>query len=178
MKKELKDQFLPTNTAWMARESLKKLNQTGSVRDCVKEFSSLIFDIKDMSEVDKLFNIMSGVQGWAQTELRRQGVQDLPSAMAAADCLSDYRVTSSSTPTQKGKGHNKESNRKSNAKTSKSGGKGWKKLQNKQAKVGGERDFFTNYQAIRMLYLRWATSSNGLLKERKAQCTHGWRRGR
>ena len=65
----------------------------------MKEFSSLILDIKDMSEVDKLFNFMSGLQGWAQTELRRQGVQDLPSAMAAADCLSDYRVTSSSTPT-------------------------------------------------------------------------------
>ena len=76
MKKELKDQFLPTNTAWMARESLKKLKQTGSVRDYVKEFSSLILDIKDMSEVDKLFNFMSGLQGWAQTELRRQGVQD------------------------------------------------------------------------------------------------------
>ena len=70
----------------------------------MKEFSSLILDIKDMSEVDKLFNFMSGLHGWAQTELRRQGVQDLPSGMAAADCLSDYRVTSSSTPAQKGKG--------------------------------------------------------------------------
>ena len=69
MKKELKDQFLPTNTAWMARESLKKLKQTGSVRDYVKEFRSLILDIKDMSEVNKLFNFMSGLQGWAQTEL-------------------------------------------------------------------------------------------------------------
>ena len=27
----------------------------------MKEFSSLILDIKDMSEVDKLFNFMSGV---------------------------------------------------------------------------------------------------------------------
>ena len=98
-----------------------------SYNDYVKEFSSLILDIKDMSEVDKLFNFMSGLQGWAQTELRRQGVQDLPSTMAAADCLSNYRVTSSSTPTQKGKSHNKDSNRKSDGKTSKSGGKGWKK---------------------------------------------------
>ena len=104
LKKELKDQFLPTNTVWMARESLKKLKQMGSVRDYVREFSSLILDIKDMSEVDKLFNFMSKLQGWAQTELRRQGVQDLPSAMAAADCVSDYRVTSSLTHTQKGKG--------------------------------------------------------------------------
>ena len=49
LKKELKDQFLPTNTAWMARESLKKLKQTGSGKDYVKEFSSLILDIKGMS---------------------------------------------------------------------------------------------------------------------------------
>ena len=104
LKKELKDQFLPTNTSWMARESLKKLKQTGSIRDYVKEFSSLILDIKDMSEVNKLFNFMFGLQGWAQTELRRQGVQDLPSVMAAANCLFDYKVTTSPTPTQKGKG--------------------------------------------------------------------------
>ena len=102
----------------------------------MKEFSSLILDIKDMSEVDKLFNFMSGLQGWAQTELRRQGVQDLPSAMAAADCLSDYRVTSSPTPTQNRKGQKQESNRKSESKTSKSRGKGWKKPQDTQAKVG------------------------------------------
>lgn len=73
----------------MARESLKKLKQTGSIRDYVKEFSSLILDIRNMSEEDKLFNFMSGLQGWAQTELRRQGVQDLPTAMVAADCLID-----------------------------------------------------------------------------------------
>ena len=64
----------------------------------MKEFSSLILDIKDMFEVDKLFNFMSGLQGWAQIELRRQGVQDLLSAMAAADCLVDYKMTSSPTP--------------------------------------------------------------------------------
>ena len=74
MKQELKDQFLPTNIAWMAGESLKKLKQTSSVRDYVKEFRSLIFDIKGMSKVDKLFNFMFGLQGWAQTKLRRQGV--------------------------------------------------------------------------------------------------------
>ena len=56
--------------------------------------------------------------------------------MVAADCLSDYRVTSSPTPTQKGKGHSKESNRKSDGKPSKSGGKGWKKPHDAQAKVG------------------------------------------
>ena len=76
----------------MAREALKRLRHTGSVRDYVKELSSLMLDTKNMSEEDKLFNFMSGLQGWAQTELRRQGVRDLPAAMAAVDCLVDYKM--------------------------------------------------------------------------------------
>ena len=63
----------------------------GYVRDYVKEFSSLILDIKDMSEVDKLFNFMFGLQGWAQKKLRRQGVQDLPTSMVAVDCLAEAK---------------------------------------------------------------------------------------
>ena len=96
LKKELKDQFLPCNTAWVARESLKKLKHTSSIREYVKEFSSLMLDIRNMSEEDKLFNFMSGLQGWAQAELRRQGVKNLPSAIAAADGLLDFKYISSS----------------------------------------------------------------------------------
>ena len=62
----------------MVRESLKKLKQTGSVREYVKEFSSLILDNKDISEFDK-FNFMFELQEWVQIELRRQGVHRLPS---------------------------------------------------------------------------------------------------
>ena len=93
LKKELKDQFLPCNTAWIAREALKKLRQTNSVREYVREFSSLMLDIKDMSDADKLFNFLSGLQAWAHAELRRQGVKDLPSAIAAAEGLVDFRPT-------------------------------------------------------------------------------------
>ncbi|KAK4381475.1 hypothetical protein Sango_2964300 [Sesamum angolense] len=78
LKKELKDQFLPCNTSWLARESLRNLKHTGTVREFVKEFSSLMLDVRDMSEEDKLFNFMAGLKPWAQTELRRQGVKDLP----------------------------------------------------------------------------------------------------
>ncbi|PIN25087.1 hypothetical protein CDL12_02170 [Handroanthus impetiginosus] len=91
LKQELKEQFLPSNTSWLAREALRKLKHTGSVRDYVKEFSSLMLDIREMSEEDKLFNFMSGLQNWAQAELRRQGVKDLSSAIAAADRLLDFR---------------------------------------------------------------------------------------
>ena len=81
------------NMTWMTRESLKKLKQTSSVREYEKEFSSLILDIKDMSEVDNLLNFMFGFHGWAQTELRRLGVQALPSAMSAANYLVDYKLS-------------------------------------------------------------------------------------
>ena len=60
----MKDQFLPTNIAWVCREALKRLRHTRSVREYVKEFSSLMLDIKNMLEEDKLFNFMSGLQGW------------------------------------------------------------------------------------------------------------------
>ncbi|KAI9177286.1 hypothetical protein LWI28_013276 [Acer negundo] len=103
LKKELKDQFLPCNTSWLARENLKKLKQTGSVRDYVKEFSSLMLDIQNVLEEDKLFNFMSGLQSWAQTELRRQGVKDIPMAMAAAEALVDFRARNAPSTLEKKK---------------------------------------------------------------------------
>ncbi|KAL0423508.1 UNVERIFIED_CONTAM: hypothetical protein Sradi_0885600 [Sesamum radiatum] len=66
---------------------------------------------------DKLFNFLSGLQTWAQTELRRQGVKDLPSAIAAADRLVDFRVTNNSDPEKKKKDSGKEKGKS---------GKGWK----------------------------------------------------
>ncbi|XP_070032451.1 uncharacterized protein [Nicotiana tomentosiformis] len=48
-----------------------------------------------MLEEDKLHNYISGMQEWAQNELRRQNVKDLPSAIAAADSLVDYHSTRS-----------------------------------------------------------------------------------
>lgn len=50
LKKEMKEQFLPCNSSWVARDALKRLKHAGSVRDYVKEFSSLMLDIKNMSE--------------------------------------------------------------------------------------------------------------------------------
>ncbi|KAK4398198.1 hypothetical protein Sango_1295300 [Sesamum angolense] len=90
--KELKDQFLPCNTSWVARESLRNLRHTGRIHKFVKEFSSIMLDVRDMSEEDKPFNFMVGLKPWAQTELRRQGVKDLLSAIAAADRLADFKV--------------------------------------------------------------------------------------
>ena len=132
LKNELKDQFLPTNTSWVAKESLKRLRHTESVRKYVKKFSSLMLDIKNMSEKDKFFNFMFGLQGWAQTELRRQGVHDFPATMAIANCLMDYKMGGTISTMQKPK--SKEGKKaKVESKTSKKSG--WKK-QNKKGGAG------------------------------------------
>lgn len=97
LKKEFRGQFLPCNIDWVAREALKSLRHTGVVRDYVKMFNSLMLDLRNMSEDDKLFDFMSILQPWAQTELRRQNVRDLPTAMAAAEGFGDYKFNASST---------------------------------------------------------------------------------
>ncbi|KAK3212330.1 hypothetical protein Dsin_017036 [Dipteronia sinensis] len=119
LKKELNDQILPCNTSWLARENLKRLKQTRSVRDYVKEFSSLKLDIQNMSEEDKLFNLFSGLQTWAHAELKRQGVKDIHSAMVAAEGLVNFRMSNSTPsnakkkkPTNGKKGKNKNMKKK------------------------------------------------------------------
>ncbi|KAI9196364.1 hypothetical protein LWI28_023307 [Acer negundo] len=85
------------------KENLKKLKQAGSMRDYVKDFSSLMLDIQNMSEEDKLFNFMSGLQTWAQTELIRQVVKDIPMAMVAAEGLANFRANNATSTSEKKK---------------------------------------------------------------------------
>ena len=49
-----------------------------------------MLDIRDMSEKDKMFYFLEGLKSWARIELQRQRVQDVATAMAAAECLNDY----------------------------------------------------------------------------------------
>ena len=70
---------------------MKRLKHTGSIRDYVKEFSSLMLEIPNMTEEKLLFNFMDNLQGWAEYELRRRGIQDLTTAMAVAESLTDYK---------------------------------------------------------------------------------------
>ncbi|KAK0587925.1 hypothetical protein LWI29_031334 [Acer saccharum] len=65
-----------------------------------------MLDIQNISKEDKLFNFMSGLQTWAQTELRRQGVNDRPTAMAAAKGLVDFRTNNATSTSDKKKSGN------------------------------------------------------------------------
>ena len=80
--------------AYLAHRQLRKLKQTGTVREYVKKFSGLMLDIKDMSEEDKLFYFIEGLKPWARTELQRQRVQDLATAQTAAEHLTNYATES------------------------------------------------------------------------------------
>ncbi|KAK3043695.1 hypothetical protein RJ639_000111 [Escallonia herrerae] len=80
LKRELKSQFFPENTAFNARKALLECKHTGSVREYCQAFSALMLDISNMSAVDKLFFFMEGLKPWARTELNRRRVKRLPRA--------------------------------------------------------------------------------------------------
>ena len=101
-KREIKRQFYPEDVAYLARKSLK---HTGSIREYVKEFSTLMLKIPNIAEEELLFNFMDNLQSWAEQELRRRGVQDLATAMAVAESLVDYRRGDSSKPKPPSKGN-------------------------------------------------------------------------
>ena len=61
----------------------------GSIREYVNQFTTLMLDISNMHEAGKLFFFLKGLQPWAQRELQRRDVQDLASAIAAAEKLMD-----------------------------------------------------------------------------------------
>ena len=90
LKKELQTQFLPENVGFIVRRNLRNLRQTGSVQEYVKVFVALMLDLRDMSENDKLYQFMDGLQPWARNELSRRGVMELAVAQTMAERLEDF----------------------------------------------------------------------------------------
>ncbi|RVW27270.1 hypothetical protein CK203_103098 [Vitis vinifera] len=95
-KRKIKRQFYPEDVAYLARKNMRHLKHTSSIRNYVKEFSSLMLDISNMTEEELLFNFMDNLQGWAEQELRHQGVQDLDTTKAVVESLIDYKRGDSS----------------------------------------------------------------------------------
>ena len=94
-KKEIKKQFYSEDVEYLARKKIKYLKHTGSIRDYVKEFFSLMLEAPSMNE-KTLFEFMDNLQGWVEQELRRIGVRDLATAMVATESLMDYKESMSS----------------------------------------------------------------------------------
>ncbi|KAL9408761.1 hypothetical protein AB3S75_047194 [Citrus x aurantiifolia] len=89
-KQELRKQFAPSNAEKEARARLRRLKQSGSIRDYINEFTTLMLEISDMSDKDSLFYFQDGLKDWAKTELDRRGVQTLDDAIAVAESLTEY----------------------------------------------------------------------------------------
>ena len=60
LKLELKNQFVLENVEFIAHQKLRQLCQTSAVRNYVKQFSTLMLNIYDMSRKDKLFYFIEG----------------------------------------------------------------------------------------------------------------------
>ena len=55
-----------------------------------------MLEIHNMTKEELLFNFMDNLQGWAEQELRRRGIQDLATTMAVAESLTGYKRGDSS----------------------------------------------------------------------------------
>lgn len=86
-KRDLKRQFYPENVEELAMKKLRGLRQTGTIRDYISQYSSLMLEIPDMEEKTRLIFFMDGLQRWAEQELRRRGVKTLAEAIAVAESL-------------------------------------------------------------------------------------------
>ena len=95
-KREIKKQFYPEDAEYLAWKKIIYLKHTGSIREYVKEFSSLMLEAPGMNEKTLIFEFMDNLQGWAEQELRRRGVRDLATTMAVAESLMDYKESMSS----------------------------------------------------------------------------------
>ncbi|XP_070031861.1 uncharacterized protein [Nicotiana tomentosiformis] len=90
-KVEFKRQFFPNNVLYEARRKLRELKQTGSIRVYVKEFTTLMLQIPNLTNDDLLFHFMDGLQNWAKQELQRRQVANIDQAIVETESLMDFR---------------------------------------------------------------------------------------
>ncbi|GKV04959.1 hypothetical protein SLEP1_g17036 [Rubroshorea leprosula] len=89
-KGEFRKQFYPENAEEVAMKRLRVLKHRGTITEYIREYNSLMLEIPDMPERSRLLYFMDGLQQWAEQELKRRGVQDLASAIAAAESLIEF----------------------------------------------------------------------------------------
>ncbi|XP_070004722.1 uncharacterized protein [Nicotiana sylvestris] len=90
-KVELKRQFFPNNVLYETRRKLRELKQTGSIRKYVKEFTTLMFQIPNLTNDDLLFHFMDELQNWAKQELQLRQVTGIDQVIVEANSLMDFR---------------------------------------------------------------------------------------
>ena len=82
--------ILPQKCRIYSKRKTNTLKQTASIRDYVRQFSTLMLDIRDKSEKDKVFLFINRLKPWAKTKIHEKKVQDLATAIANSERLLDF----------------------------------------------------------------------------------------
>eukprot|EP00253_Pinus_taeda_P011267 PITA_11267 len=90
MKGALQAHFSPQDETWEARMKIKFIKQTGNLQTYQREFASVVLELPDMAERDKVFNFLVGLKPWARNEVKRQRTRTLEEAFASVDRLVEH----------------------------------------------------------------------------------------
>ena len=90
MKNALQTHFSPQDETWEARMKIKFIKQTGNLQTYKREFASLVLELPDMAERDKVFNFIIGLKPSARNEVKRQKIKALEEAFATVDRLVEH----------------------------------------------------------------------------------------
>ncbi|RVW98489.1 hypothetical protein CK203_026800 [Vitis vinifera] len=90
-KREIKRQFYPDDVAYLARKNMRRLKHTGSICDYVKEFSSLMLEIPNMTEEELLFNFMDNLQGGDSSKV--ESLEDSHATGGGDEVLRDHNAS-------------------------------------------------------------------------------------
>ncbi|CAO2821077.1 unnamed protein product [Amaranthus hypochondriacus] len=86
-KRDFKRQFYPENAKAVALKKLRELRHTGTIKEYIRQFTSLVLEVDEMSEEIQLIYFTGGLQRWAEQEVQRRGVKSLAEAIAVAESL-------------------------------------------------------------------------------------------
>uniref|UniRef100_A0A803N015 Ty3 transposon capsid-like protein domain-containing protein n=1 Tax=Chenopodium quinoa TaxID=63459 RepID=A0A803N015_CHEQI len=92
-KEDFKKQFRPHDAAKVSMMKLRELKHSSTIKEYIKQFTTLVLEVDDLPEATKLIYFIGGLQRWAQQEVERRNVQTLAEAIAAAESLVDYKDT-------------------------------------------------------------------------------------
>lgn len=97
-KEKVRHAFLPPNDQHLFRRSLKMCKQTSTVQDYVYRFRSIMGQIEDMAELDKIDHFISGLRPMTAAEVNYQCPQTLSSAIEIATMYDSARFPSDNRP--------------------------------------------------------------------------------
>lgn len=60
---------MPHNADTEAKGKLRRLSQSGTISEYIKEFTTIMLEIEDLSDRDALFYFKDGLKEWARAKL-------------------------------------------------------------------------------------------------------------